>query len=548
MYTRMLKKACIAAFAVMTAIIILPGIKVLAATHFGNTSYFYSDGSRVGTFDGTTIDDYDPDSNAEIMIQFEGYGCVDEFKVDTAKKEVTIKNLVPDTEKSNDSLYFETTDDFKDYKFVFSGNNKFSRMDSVGSSYTIALTEGSTLAIDDPGEPAFVGNSQIKIGENTRVTLTNDDGDTVLNAGDSLPADYATKYYSTAIFVGLGNISEKTATLEYTTHEYTGKALEPTVSIAGLTSGTHYTVKYENNIGVGTAKVTIEGKGNYTGKLEKTFAITQAAIDNLKANATITDGTEFEYSGSAITPDVTIPGLTKDTDFTVAYANNTEPGTATVTITGKGNYTGSFTLEFTIKKAAEDEEEIVVDGNGSKYSVKTNGKEKVATFLSPKTKKETKLVIADNVTTKDNTKVPVTKVAPNACKKNTKLKSATIGNNVRDVGDNAFNGCSNLTTLKFGKRVENIGKGAARNCKKLKKTTIPASTKKIGANAFNGDSSLANLTINCKNLKSIGNGAIKKINPKATITLKGSAKQKKAALKLITNKKTGYKATMKIKK
>ncbi len=39
-------------------------------------------------------------------------------------------------------------------------------------------------------------------------------------------------------------------------------------------------------------------------------------------------------------------------DFTISYSDNKNAGTATVTITGRGNYTGSVTREFTIKKAA----------------------------------------------------------------------------------------------------------------------------------------------------------------------------------------------------
>ena len=40
--------------------------------------------------------------------------------------------------------------------------------------------------------------------------------------------------------------------------------------------------------------------------------------------------------------------LTKDTDYTVAYSNNTKAGVATVTIKGKGNYTGTVTKKFRI--------------------------------------------------------------------------------------------------------------------------------------------------------------------------------------------------------
>ena len=42
--------------------------------------------------------------------------------------------------------------------------------------------------------------------------------------------------------------------------------------------------------------------------------------------------------------------LTKDKDYTVSYSNNTNPGTATITIKGQGNYTGTYTGSFTIVK------------------------------------------------------------------------------------------------------------------------------------------------------------------------------------------------------
>lgn len=62
----------------------------------------------------------------------------------------------------------------------------------------------------------------------------------------------------------------------------------------------------------------------------------------------------YNYSGLNITPDVTVKDkeitLKKDTDYTVEYSNNLNSGTATVTVTGKGNYKDSKTSEFTINK------------------------------------------------------------------------------------------------------------------------------------------------------------------------------------------------------
>ncbi|MBE5881851.1 MAG: BspA family leucine-rich repeat surface protein [Lachnospiraceae bacterium] len=59
------------------------------------------------------------------------------------------------------------------------------------------------------------------------------------------------------------------------------------------------------------------------------------------------------YAAKALTPKpvVTYQGtkLTEGTDYTLSYANNTNPGTATITITGKGKYTGAKTVTFKIE-------------------------------------------------------------------------------------------------------------------------------------------------------------------------------------------------------
>ena len=48
-------------------------------------------------------------------------------------------------------------------------------------------------------------------------------------------------------------------------------------------------------------------------------------------------------------PNGTVITLKKGTDYTVKYTNNVEKGTATVTITGTGNYKGTLTKTFTIR-------------------------------------------------------------------------------------------------------------------------------------------------------------------------------------------------------
>ena len=63
------------------------------------------------------------------------------------------------------------------------------------------------------------------------------------------------------------------------------------------------------------------------------------------------------YSGELITPELTVTygdkTLELNTDYTADYSNNLNPGTATVTITGSGKYTGTKTAEFTILKKTQ---------------------------------------------------------------------------------------------------------------------------------------------------------------------------------------------------
>ncbi len=64
--------------------------------------------------------------------------------------------------------------------------------------------------------------------------------------------------------------------------------------------------------------------------------------------------TSISYRAVAIRPKVTIKNgsttLVANTDYTVAYSNNINVGTATATITGKGNYTGTVKKTYTITK------------------------------------------------------------------------------------------------------------------------------------------------------------------------------------------------------
>ena len=166
--------------------------------------------------------------------------------------------------------------------------------------------------------------------------------------GDSYKDSY-TDYVETS-----KDISKATLTLAATTFTYTGTNKCPAVTVkydgVTLKKNTDYTVKYENYVNAGTATVTITGKGDYTGTKTASYTIKRR---NVTTTTMTLSKTSFTYSGKAIGPTLTVTynGMTlkKGTDYVVAYTNNTEPGTATVTITGKGNYGGKLSADFTIK-------------------------------------------------------------------------------------------------------------------------------------------------------------------------------------------------------
>ena len=153
------------------------------------------------------------------------------------------------------------------------------------------------------------------------------------------------------------SISKASVTLSTSTYAYDGKAKKPgvTVKLNGKTlkNGTDYTVSYSNNTKVGTAKVTITGKGNYTGSVSKTYSIK----NNFK-KATISGISNKSYTGKNITQSITVKyngkTLKNGTDYTVSYSSNKNIGTATVKVTGKGSYTGTITKTFKINPAKQE--------------------------------------------------------------------------------------------------------------------------------------------------------------------------------------------------
>ncbi len=142
---------------------------------------------------------------------------------------------------------------------------------------------------------------------------------------------------------------------------YTGLQITPAVTVKyngmTLTKGTDYTVVASGDCtNVGTATVHINGKGNYSGTIEKTFTI----VPKLVEGATVTFSNEtLTYNGEEQHPETITVGHGAtgfaSSDYTVAYSDNVNAGTATATVTFKGNYSGTATGTFTIAPKTIDD-------------------------------------------------------------------------------------------------------------------------------------------------------------------------------------------------
>lgn len=143
-------------------------------------------------------------------------------------------------------------------------------------------------------------------------------------------------------------------TFVYNGNAQTPEKTEITVKLADGTvlDNTSYTiVAVKDNVGAGTATITVEGCGDYSGTASGTYMISPKNITECQVHYS----SSVDYTGAECRPGVTVMDgeaveLAKDKDYTVSYSNNTNPGTATITIKGQGNYTGTYTGSFTIVK------------------------------------------------------------------------------------------------------------------------------------------------------------------------------------------------------
>ncbi len=334
-------------------------------------------------------------------------------------------------------------------------------------------------------------------------------------------------------------------------YRYTGKAITPSVQVKlggqTLKKGRDYQITYKNNKKVGTATVTITGLGNYGGEIRKTFKITKTSGTSKKniGKCSIKRIASQRYTGKPIKPVITIKDgsktLKNGTHYTVTYKNNKKVGSASVTITGKGSYTGSVKKSFTIKYMTPAKGKTV-KVSGAYYKITKSGDSKTAEvqYVKPADKKKSNVSIPDTVNISHVT-CKVTSIAANAFRDNKYIKSVRMGKYVAAIGDNGFQNCRKLGKVTLGGNVKKIGARAFGGCTALRTLTLPSKVTTIGKQAFYSCSRLKTIVIKSTKLtsKTVGSSAFGRIYGKATV--KVPAKQLKSYSKMLKTKGMGGK-------
>ena len=185
-------------------------------------------------------------------------------------------------------------------------------------------------------------------------------------------------------------VNSSMITLSQENFNYTGELQKPTVTVSDKNGDTEritaddYTLTNDGGIEVGNYKVKIVGKRNYKGEAEKQYSIWEK--DAVINHFTITLGeASVEYDGTEKKPSVTVKDgdkkLEAETDYTVVFSDNTNAGTATVTVTGKGNYTGTRNTTFEITKKPLTAAMITVSGYTTADGFIYNGKNQTPTVV-----------------------------------------------------------------------------------------------------------------------------------------------------------------------
>lgn len=267
---------------------------------------------------------------------------------------------------------------------------------------------------------------------------------------------------------------------------------------------------------LGSQIITVEyGKAKTSFEVKVLYQI--APKDITASDITMGEIKNQSYTGIAVEPEVLLYAgdqqLQSGKDYTVTYENNVNIGTASVTVSGVGNYTGTVTGQFQIEAPVG---KVFTIGK-YRYKITTGS---TAEFTGLGKTGEKKVTVPKSITL-GGSSFRVNSIAAKALYKNKKVTTVGIGNNVKTIGKSAFEGC-----------------------KQLKSVTVGTGVTKINAKAFKNCSKLQNVTLRSKQIKSMGKESFKGI--KSNSTIKVPSKKMASYKKML--KKTGLSSKAKMKK
>ena len=269
-------------------------------------------------------------------------------KIDTTPPVCTFGNFEPSTIKNGETSVVELTCVDEEIGIKSS--------DITSSSITL---NGNSATLNSNIEKTRIANGfKYKL----TVTGTSTDGDTSLSlntgvvnnkaglsnsASSSTPTVKVQNITNVAIPIQSGTLTYNSTSQTVTWSNYDSSKMTVSGTTSATNAGTYSatftlkdTTKYRWSDGTSTAKTV-------------SWTINQYNISNVDVGS-ISDQT---YTGSSITPVPVLSKilngsskytLVKDTDYTLSYSNNTNVGTATITATGKGNFTGTKNVTFKI--------------------------------------------------------------------------------------------------------------------------------------------------------------------------------------------------------
>ena len=200
--------------------------------------------------------------------------------------------------------------------------------------------------------------------------------------------------YNISSFEKLVHMSDVSVELDDSDCIFDLKAYEPEVTVKYgselLTRGKDYDVEYTNNVFGGTAYAIIKGKKGFLGIKKVPFTIKGKSLESAQIEIVHDDWgfapKRIKYTGYELKPELKVicdgQSLWAGEHFTVSYSNNINPGIATATIHGIGDYAGEKSIAFTIYDANANLDYNLKSVDGELVTTTATGKSKIIIFFN----------------------------------------------------------------------------------------------------------------------------------------------------------------------